>query len=100
MNASELAVLLPGVAGNLSDEGNVVGFTIRGMPPAMNTITIDGHDFTAIDSAISKAKTTKNGKPTIIIAKTTALRPMLEAARARDLAAEMSAQAAWAARGL
>ena len=42
MNASELAVLLPGVAGNLSDEGNVVGFTIRGMPPAMNTITIDG----------------------------------------------------------
>ena len=35
-----------------------------------NTITIDGHDFTAIDSAISKAKSTKNGKPTIIIAKT------------------------------
>lgn len=35
-----------------------------------NTITIDGHDFKAIDSAISKAKTTKNGKPTIIIAKT------------------------------
>jgi hypothetical protein len=42
MNASELAVLLPGVAGNLSDEGNVVGFTIRGMGPGMNTITIDG----------------------------------------------------------
>ena len=42
MNASELAVLLPGVAGNLSDEGNIVGFTVRGMPPAMNTITIDG----------------------------------------------------------
>ncbi len=42
MNASELAVLLPGVAGNLSDEGNVVGFTVRGMPPATNTITIDG----------------------------------------------------------
>jgi len=42
MNASELAVLLPGVAGSLSDEGNVVGFTIRGMPPAMNAITIDG----------------------------------------------------------
>jgi len=35
-----------------------------------NTVTIDGHDFTAIDSAIAKAKTTKNGKPTIIIAKT------------------------------
>lgn len=42
MNASELAVLLPGVAGNPSDEGNIVGFTIRGMPPNMNTITIDG----------------------------------------------------------
>ncbi|WP_414661749.1 TonB-dependent receptor [Horticoccus sp. 23ND18S-11] len=42
MNASELAVLLPGVAGSLSDEGNIIGFTIRGMPPAMNSITIDG----------------------------------------------------------
>jgi transketolase len=35
-----------------------------------NTITIDGHDFTAIDAAISKAKSLDNGKPTIIIAKT------------------------------
>jgi transketolase len=35
-----------------------------------NTMTIDGHDFKAIDNAITKAKTTKNGKPTIIIAKT------------------------------
>ncbi len=42
MNASELAVLLPGVAGDLSDEGNIVGFTIRGMGPGSNTITIDG----------------------------------------------------------
>ncbi len=42
MNASELAVLLPGVAGSLSDEGNIIGFTIRGMPPATNTITVDG----------------------------------------------------------
>ena len=42
MTASELAVLLPGGAGNLSDEGNIIGFTVRGMPPAMNTITIDG----------------------------------------------------------
>jgi iron complex outermembrane receptor protein len=42
MNASELAVLLPGVAGELSDEGNIVGFTIRGMGPGSNTITIDG----------------------------------------------------------
>ncbi|HUR57676.1 MAG TPA: TonB-dependent receptor [Opitutaceae bacterium] len=42
MNASELAVLLPGVAPELSDEGNIVGFTIRGMGPGSNTITIDG----------------------------------------------------------
>jgi transketolase len=35
-----------------------------------NTIEIDGHDFKAIDAAMVKAKTTKNGKPTIIIAKT------------------------------
>eukprot|EP01038_Epipyxis_sp_PR26KG_P012204 gene12204-16348_t len=35
-----------------------------------NTIQIDGHDFKAIDNAIATAKTTKNGKPTIIIAKT------------------------------
>ncbi len=42
MNASELAVLLPGVVGDLSDEGNIVGFTIRGMGPGSNTITVDG----------------------------------------------------------
>jgi iron complex outermembrane receptor protein len=42
MNASELAVLLPGVAGNLNDEGNIIGFTVRGMGPGSNTITIDG----------------------------------------------------------
>ncbi len=41
-NASELAILLPGVAGNPSDESNIVGFTIRGMPPGFNTINIDG----------------------------------------------------------
>lgn len=35
-----------------------------------NVIKIDGHDFKAIDSAVSKAKTSDNGKPTIIIAKT------------------------------
>ena len=35
-----------------------------------NTMTIDGHDFKAIDDAVSKAKSIDNGKPTIIIAKT------------------------------
>ncbi|MBI5768945.1 MAG: TonB-dependent receptor [Verrucomicrobia bacterium] len=42
LNASELAVLLPGVSGALSDEGNIVGFTVRGMTTGGNTITIDG----------------------------------------------------------
>ena len=42
MNASELAVLLPGVAGNVNDEGNLNAFTIRGMGPGFNTITVDG----------------------------------------------------------
>ncbi|MBL9209659.1 MAG: TonB-dependent receptor [Opitutaceae bacterium] len=42
MNASELAVLLPGVAGNVNDEGNINGFTVRGMGPGFNTIMIDG----------------------------------------------------------
>mmetsp|Transcript_14880 Transcript_14880/g.16107 ORF Transcript_14880/g.16107 Transcript_14880/m.16107 type:complete len:709 (-) Transcript_14880:187-2313(-) len=35
-----------------------------------NTIKIDGHDFSAIDKALTQAKSLKNGKPTIIIAKT------------------------------
>lgn len=35
-----------------------------------NTITIDGNKLDAIDNALTQAKTTKNGKPTIIIART------------------------------
>merc|ERR1719386_51992 len=35
-----------------------------------NVINIDGHDFAAIDEAVVKAKSLKNGKPTLIIAKT------------------------------
>jgi transketolase len=35
-----------------------------------NVINIDGHDLKAVDESIVKAKTVKNGKPTIIIAKT------------------------------
>ena len=42
MSAGELAVRLPGVAGNLDDEGNVTGLTVRGMGPTLNRITIDG----------------------------------------------------------
>lgn len=42
LNAGELAIRLPGVAGSLNDEGLVNGFTIRGMPPGLNVITVDG----------------------------------------------------------
>lgn len=35
-----------------------------------NVLRIDGHDLTAVDESIVKAKTTKNGKPTLIIAQT------------------------------
>lgn len=42
MNAGEVAIRLPGVAGNFSDENLVGGFTIRGMGPGLNTVTLDG----------------------------------------------------------
>ena len=42
MSASELAIRLPGVAGNFNLEGGVDGMTIRGMGPGLNTITVDG----------------------------------------------------------
>ncbi len=42
MSASELAILLPGVSGNLNLENGIDGFTIRGMGAGMNTITLDG----------------------------------------------------------
>jgi TonB-dependent receptor len=42
MSAGELAMRLPGVAGNLDDEGNVSGLTVRGFGPTLNRVTIDG----------------------------------------------------------
>ncbi len=36
-----------------------------------DTITIDGHDLAAIAAAVEEAKANNNGKPTVIIAKTT-----------------------------
>lgn len=42
MNASELAVLLPGVSGTINDEGNYNGMNVRGIGATLNTITIDG----------------------------------------------------------
>jgi iron complex outermembrane receptor protein len=47
MNAGEVAIRLPGVAGNLGDENLVDGFTIRGIGPGLNTITLDGAPLTS-----------------------------------------------------
>ncbi len=46
MNAAEVAIRLPGVAGNLSDENLVDGFTIRGIGAGLNTVTMDGSPIT------------------------------------------------------
>ena len=42
LNAGEVAMRLPGVAGNLDAGGNTFGFTVRGMGPGLNTVTMDG----------------------------------------------------------
>ena len=47
MNAAEVAIRLPGVAGNPSDENLVNGFTIRGIGPGLNTVTLDGSPLTS-----------------------------------------------------
>ncbi len=47
MNAAEVAIRLPGVAGNPSDENLVDGFTIRGIGPGLNSVTLDGSPLTS-----------------------------------------------------
>jgi TonB-dependent receptor len=47
MNAGEVAIRLPGVAGSFSDENEISGFTVRGMGPGLNTITLDGSPLTS-----------------------------------------------------
>ncbi|MES2693452.1 MAG: TonB-dependent receptor [Verrucomicrobiota bacterium] len=42
MNAGEVALRLPGVYGELDPTGNIVAFTIRGMGPGLNSVTMDG----------------------------------------------------------
>jgi iron complex outermembrane receptor protein len=42
MNPGEVAIRLPGVAGNLDNEGNVTNVMVRGMSSALNSVTIDG----------------------------------------------------------
>jgi len=46
MNAAEVAIRLPGVVGNMSDENLVDGFTIRGIGAGLNTVTMDGSPIT------------------------------------------------------
>ncbi len=54
-SASEVAILLPGVAGNLNEAGLVSGFTIRGMQPGLNTVTMDGVLLTSRDDNMGRA---------------------------------------------
>ena len=42
MSAGEVVARLPGIAGNPTDEGLSYGFNVRGMAPALNTVTVDG----------------------------------------------------------
>jgi hypothetical protein len=55
MSASEVALHLPGVAGNLNEAGLVAGFTIRGVQPGLNNVTMDGIMLTSRDDGMSRA---------------------------------------------
>ena len=55
MSASEVALNLPGVAGVLNEAGLVAGFTIRGMQPGLNTVTMDGVLLTSRDDGLARA---------------------------------------------
>ncbi|MBM3844539.1 MAG: hypothetical protein FJ397_14985, partial [Verrucomicrobia bacterium] len=46
LNAAEVAIRLPGIAGNPDDGGTYTGFTIRGMGPGLNAVTLDGGPLT------------------------------------------------------
>ncbi|MDO8539581.1 MAG: TonB-dependent receptor [Opitutaceae bacterium] len=54
-SASEVAILLPGVAGNLNEAGLVAGFTIRGIQPGLNSVTMDGVLLTSRDDNLTRA---------------------------------------------
>lgn len=59
-------VTLDQMAGFTQSEDHAARFAALGW----NVLQIDGHDIAAIDRAMHQAKTTKNNKPTLIIAKT------------------------------
>ena len=42
MSAGEVVARLPGIAGNPTEEGLSYAFNVRGMAPALNTVTVDG----------------------------------------------------------
>ncbi|HUR59246.1 MAG TPA: TonB-dependent receptor, partial [Opitutaceae bacterium] len=47
LSASEIAIMLPGVSGELSSAGLIDGFTIRGAVSGQNAITVDGTLFSS-----------------------------------------------------
>ena len=55
MSASEVALNLPGVAGVLNEAGLVAGFSIRGVQPGLNTVTMDGALLTSRDDGMSRS---------------------------------------------
>src|SRR4051812_4319982 len=42
MSAGEVVMRLPGIAGSPTEEGLSYAFNVRGMAPALNTVTVDG----------------------------------------------------------
>ena len=60
-------VTLDAMADQTQSEDAQAYFTSQGW----DAVTIDGHDFTAISDAVTKAKANDNGQPKVIIAKTT-----------------------------
>ncbi len=59
MNAAEVAIRLPGVAGNPTDENLIDGFTIRGIGPGLNSVTLDGSPLTS-QGALSRSTNMNN----------------------------------------
>ena len=55
MSASEVAINLPGVAAIPNEAGIVAGFTVRGMSPGLNTVTMDGVLLTSRDEGLARA---------------------------------------------
>src|SRR4029450_285867 len=50
MSAGEVVMRLPGVAGSRTVEGLNYQFNMRGMPPGLNNVTVDGMTMTTTDA--------------------------------------------------